>query len=148
MSRRASQMELAAASAAPANVFSRDRQLQSPKVAIPCGLRLNRRMRMDGLKLLGKLPADSVPVAFSDPQHRGVLGKLGYGNEGKARCKSRCELAQMPEELIGEFMWGTDAALIPSGHLFLWMDKFRLCTGFSAWLAGTRLAVVGSRARE
>ena len=28
------------------------------------------------------------------------------------------------------------------GHLFLWMDKFHLCQGFSHWLAGTRLEVV------
>ena len=88
------------------------------------------------------MPADSVPAAFFGPQHRGVLGKFGYGDEGKARGKFRCEFTQMPEELVDEFMRGMDAALIPGGHLFLWMDKFRLCTGFSAWLAGTRLAVV------
>ena len=34
-----------------------------------------------------------------------------------------------------------DTALMPSGRLFLWMDKFHLCAGFSAWLAGARLAI-------
>ena len=77
-------MELAVADAAPANVFSQDRQLQSPKIDIPCGLPPNCRMQMDGLELLGKLPADSVPVAFFDPQYRGVLDKLGYGKKAKA----------------------------------------------------------------
>ena len=32
--------------------------------------------------------------------------------------------------------------LIARGHLFLWVDKFHLMTGFRAWLAGTELDVV------
>ena len=126
----------------PANVFGKDRKVKSPKVEIPRCLRLNTRMKMDGLKFLAKLPHDSIPVAFFDPQYRGVLDKLGYGNEGKDRGKARCELEQMTEEQISVFIQGIAAALIPSGHLFLWMDKFHLCMGFSDWLRGTSLDVV------
>ena len=48
-------------------------------------LELNVRHRMDGLDLMGTLSDASVPAVFFDPQYRGVLDKLAYGNEGKAR---------------------------------------------------------------
>ena len=32
--------------------------------------------------------------------------------------------------------------LTPSGHLFLWIDKFHLCQNFRSWLVGTELEVV------
>lgn len=124
------------------SVFSNGRELKAPRVALPKGLKLNTRMKMDGLRLLSKLPADSVPVAFLDPQYRGVLDKLAYGNEGRSRGRARCALKQMPEETIVRFARGCADALMPSGHLFLWMDKFHLCTGFSGWLDGTPLEVV------
>ncbi len=123
-------------------VFGNNREVQSPKIAIPRGLRLNTRLKMDGLKFLGKLPADSIPVAFFDPQYRGVLDKLGYGNEGKNRGQQRFALEQMDEEKICQFIRRISNVLIPSGHLFLWMDKFHLCTGFSEWLNETHLSVV------
>ena len=125
-----------------ASVFSQERPLEAPALTVPSGLRLNARMKMDGLAFLGKLPAGSVPVAFFDPQYRGVLDKLRYGNEGAKRCRARCALTQMSEAIIGEFIRGIDAALMPGGHAFLWMDKFHLCSGFSDWLADTRLATV------
>jgi len=125
-----------------ANVFSGVRTVQSPRIAVPRGLKLDARMKMDGLKMLGKLPAGSIPVAFFDPQYRGVLDKLSYGNEGKARGKRRCALKQMNAQTIAEFIKRIDAALIPGGHLFLWVDKFHLCNGFREWFGGTGLDVV------
>lgn len=125
-----------------ASVFDGDRGPKAPRVALPKGLKLNARLKMDGLKFLAMLPADSIPVAFLDPQYRGVLDKLAYGNEGRSRGRARCALKQMPEETIGRFVRGCAAALTPSGHLFLWMDKFHLCTGFSGWLDDTPLEVV------
>ena len=132
----------AAPGKAPANVFASNRKVQAPKVTLPKSLKLNARLKMDGLKFLAKLSPDSIPVAFFDPQYRGVLDKLGYGNEGKERGQARCALKQMTEVTIRKFMQGISNALIPSGHLFLWMDKFHLCTGFTGWPAGTRLDVV------
>ena len=126
----------------PANVFDDDYELQAPRITLPKGLKPNVRLKMDGLKFLAKLPPASIPVAFLDPQYRGVLDKLSYGNEGKSRGRARCALTQMPEETIGRFVRGCAAALTPSGHLFLWMDKFHLCTGFTEWLDGTPLEVV------
>ena len=125
-----------------ANVFGSNREIKSPDLPLPKGLKLNARMKMDGLNFLAKLPADSIPVAFFDPQYRGVLDKLGYGNEGKERGQARCALEQMDEDKIRQFMQGISNALMPSGHLFLWMDKFHLCTGFLEWLDGARLEVV------
>lgn len=63
---------------------------------------------------------------------------MSYGNEGQ----KRAELPQMSEKVIAEFIQEINKILIPSGHLFLWMDKFHLCQGFSAWLDGTALDIV------
>lgn len=128
--------------AMPANVSGAASGTGAPAIPLPRGLRLNARLRMEGLEFLARLPREGFPVAFLDPQYRGVLDKLGYGNEGKERGKARSALAQMDEKTIRAFVQGIAKALAPSGHLFLWMDKFHLCTGFSAWLAGTRFAVV------
>ena len=67
---------------------------------------------------------------------------MRYGNEGVSRGKRRSGLPQMSEETIGEFIAGISAALIPSGHLFLWTDKFHLCKGVRTWLGDGGLEVV------
>ena len=123
-------------------VFSNERHLKAPKIKLARGLHFNRRLKMDGLRFLSKLPEDSIPVAFFDPQYRGVLDKLAYGNEGKSRGASRAALAQMNEDVIKQFILGIDKALMPSGHLFLWVDKFHLLTGVKPWWKGTSLAMV------
>ena len=99
-------------------------------------LPLNQRNTYDGLALLAKLEPASVPACFFDPQYRGVLDKMQYGNEGKSRGKRRSELTQMGEPEISEFIQGIARTLIPSGHLFLWIDKYHLCTGVNGWLPG------------
>ena len=123
-------------------VFSTERIVQAPPIDVPSFLKPNTRLKMDGLELLSHLPKESIPVAFLDPQYRGVLDKMNYGNKGKSREKRRCSLMQMPEERIGEFIRGIDSVLIPSGHLFLWMDKFHLCQGFKTWFENTQLDIV------
>jgi len=125
-----------------ATVFSGQRTVHAPPPELPGALRPNTRLKMDGLKFLSRLTADTIPVAFLDPQYRGVLEKLSYGNEGKDRGKRRCALEQMTEAVIGNFVRGIDRALIPSGHLFLWVDKFHLCQGVRPWLDGTSLDIV------
>ena len=125
-----------------ASVFSPQREISAPRIALPPSLNLNKRMKMDGLLFLSRLPQASIPVAFFDPQYRGVLDKLSYGNEGKERGRARASLLQMNDDTIRKFIQGISTALIPSGHLFLWMDKFHLCTGFADWLSGTPLDVV------
>ncbi len=125
-----------------ATVFSDRRTIQAPDIALPKALKPNTRVKMDGLKFLGLLPLESIPVAFFDPQYRGVLDKLSYGNEGQQRGKRRYALMQMSEADITKFIQGIDRALIPSGHLFLWMDKFHLCQGFKNWIDSTDLDVV------
>lgn len=98
----------------------------------------NQRNKGDGLELLGSLETGSVRAAFFDPQYRGVLDKLSLGNEG-ARQKGRAQLTQMPEPVICQFIQELDRVLAPSGHLFLWVDKFHLCQGIDSWIAGTCL---------
>ncbi|MBC6415134.1 MAG: site-specific DNA-methyltransferase [Bdellovibrionales bacterium] len=125
-----------------ANVFSHKRNLKIPNIKIPSGLKLNQRMKMGGLKFLKKLKPNTIPVAFFDPQYRGILDKLNYGNEGKQRGVKRGALKQMTESTIGKFITLIEKALIPSGHLFLWIDKFHLCSGFHEWFKSTQLDIV------
>ena len=135
----------AAQPAPPANgatVFSGERTVEAPAIELPAALEPNVRLAMDGLDFLAMLPEAAFPVAFFDPQYRGVLDKLRYGNEGVQRGRLRCSLEQMPEDTIAQFVRGIDRALMPSGHLFLWMDKFHLCQGFRHWLDGTALDIV------
>ena len=111
-------------------------------LALPDVLQPNRRLKLDGRKFLALLPTASIPVAFLDPQYRGVLDKLAYGNEGQRRGMRRSALEQMDAQTIGDFIGGIDRALVPSGHLFLWVDKFHLCEGVRPWLDGTELETV------
>ena len=87
---------------------------------------LNRKNKMNGLELLDLLDKESIKVVFFDPQYRGVLDKLCYGNEGKSRGKDRSALPQMSQEIIFEFLAKIELVLKPNGYLFLWLDKFHL----------------------
>ena len=87
---------------------------------------LNRKIKMNGLDLLDLLDKESIKVTFFDPQYRGVLDKLSYGNEGKSRGKDRSALPQMSQEIIFEFLAKIEVVLKPNGYLFLWLDKFHL----------------------
>ena len=122
-----------------ANVFSNERHIDAPDIDLPETHLLNERLQMDALTLLGGVPDSSIPAAFLDPQYRGVLDKMKYGNEGKDRGKARVMLPQMTEADIAAIVNEIDRVLIPSGHLFIWMDKFHLCQGFGEWLDGTKL---------
>ena len=118
------------------NVLSRSEEHSRP------ALELNVRHRMDGLDLMGALADGSVPAVFFDPQYRGVLDKLAYGNEGKARGRARASLVQMTEPVILQFLNEIARVLRPSGHLFLWLDKFHLCSGCASWFAQFPLEAV------
>lgn len=104
--------------------------------------KLNAKNRANGLDLLASLEDASVKTAFFDPQYRGMLDKMKYGNEGKARGKARCDLPQMDEQTIHRFIRELNRVLQPQGHLFLWVDKFHLCTGITPWLKYSDLSIV------
>ena len=145
-SRHCSQEDAPLASDKPSGkeggVFSCNHTLASPLISLSADLGLNRRLQMDGRTFLQKLPEGSFPVAFFDPQYRRILDKMRYGNEGRQRGKKQHAVPHMTEQQIGSFIQGIDRALMPSGHLFLWMDKFLLCTGFQSWLSDTSLELV------
>ncbi len=123
------------------SVFSSDRDVVQPEFRLPASLFLNERNKMEGMRLLSALDDSGFPVVFFDPQYRGVLEHLAYGNEGETRGSPRRALQQMKENIPG-FISEISRVLVPSGHLFLWMDKFHLCSGFQGWIAGTSLEVV------
>ena len=124
------------------SVYSNFRDVGSPQLELTDGLEFDSRLEMDGIEFLDLLPDASVPAAFFDPQYRGILDKMSYGNEGKSRCRKRSELVQMPEGLIKEFIHSIARVLTPSGHLFLWTDKYHLCTGLNEWHGETELQTV------
>ena len=44
-------------------------------------LPLNKRNQCDGRELLSALEPGSIPLCIFDPQYRGILDKMQYGNE-------------------------------------------------------------------
>ena len=123
-------------------VFGSERVGATRGVRLKSPLARNKRLRLEGLVLLGLLPDSKIPAAFLDPQYRGVLDKLAYGNEGEKRGQTRAALRQMEEATIMQFIAELSRVLRPSGHLFLWVDKFHLCEGIKPWLVGTELGIV------
>lgn len=57
---------------------------------------LNVAQRRDALDLLCSLPDACTPSVFFDPQHRAVLDRLKFGNEG-AHQRGRADLPPMTE---------------------------------------------------
>ena len=123
-------------------VYSNERTLTISQSTVPDWVVRNRRVAMDGIALMSQLPDACIAAAFFDPQYRGVLDKLGYGNEGVLRGQKRSALPQMSSDTIAEFIRAIDRVLGPSGHLFLWIDKFHLCSGINEWIEDTELETV------
>jgi site-specific DNA-methyltransferase (adenine-specific) len=80
----------------------------------------------DALALLRSLSNSCSPVTIFDPQHREVLDKLAYGNEG-ARQRERCKLPAMSSDYVDACCREAARVLAPSGYLLRWIDTFGLC---------------------
>jgi site-specific DNA-methyltransferase (adenine-specific) len=63
------------------------------------GFQFNVAQAGDALLLLRSLPGGYTPLVFFDPQHRGILDKLKFGDEG-ARQKDRATLPAMTDDYI------------------------------------------------
>lgn len=122
------------------NVFSNSRHIVQPVFKLK-GLKRDTPQKMDGLMLLKKLPDNSIPLVFFDPQYRSVLDKQSYGNEGE-RQKDRSKLPQMENKTIHQFIAEIERILLPSGHLMLWVDKYILCNGVHHLLEKANLSLV------
>ena len=112
----------------------------TPAVADP-RVGVNVRQRMDGLVMLSCLGDEVAACAFFDPQYRGLLDKLDYGNEG-VRQVGRASLTQMDGDLIAAFVRELDRVVVRSGYVFLWVDKYHLCEGVHTWTEGTLFHIV------
>jgi site-specific DNA-methyltransferase (adenine-specific) len=95
---------------------------------------LNVAQRRDALDLLRSLSAGCAPLAFFDPQHRSVLDRLKFGNEG-SRQRGRARLPSMSEGYIDDCCREIARALTPGGYLTRWVDTFCLCEGHHRHLA-------------
>jgi site-specific DNA-methyltransferase (adenine-specific) len=87
---------------------------------------LNTAQQGDALTLLRSLSDGCTPLVFFDPQHRGVLDKLAFGNEG-ARQRERCKLPAMSEGYIDACCREIARVLMPSGYCMRWVDTYGLC---------------------
>ena len=124
------------------SIFSIERKnihLNNP--IVEKNIKKNKPNTMNGIDLLQGLKSNSISAVFFDPQYRGVLDKLNYGNEGKRQIE-RALLTQMSDDIIINFIKEINRTLVESGHLFLWVDKFHLCQGISNWLIDTSLSIV------
>jgi len=116
-------------------------------VRLPDGTALGARDQGCGLRLIAAVPDSAAALCIFDPQYRGVLDKMAYGNEG-GRQKGRGTLVQMDDATIATFIAEIAWTLGPGGHLLLWTDKFHLCQGVAPWLAGASLSVVDLIVRD
>lgn len=123
------------------NIRNKSAELKTPVLKSDIA-KVNDYNLIDGLTLLKNINKSVITAVFFDPQYRGIMEKMKYGNEGDGRQKERAELSQMSEELIQQFVEEIDRVLIASGHLFLWVDKFHLCEGITPWLKNTQLCIV------
>ena len=105
-----------------------DRLVEPLENTIGSDVILDVAQRRDALDLLTALPLECVPLAFFDPQHRGVLDRLKFGNEG-ARQRGRAKLPSMSEEYIDACCREIARVLAPGGYLMRWVDTFGLCEG-------------------
>lgn len=96
-------------------------------------VKINYKNKINGFELLKQVEDNSIKVVFFDPEYRGILDKMAYGNEGVSRGKERCSLDQMDFETIKAFFKEFKRVLVPSGYLFLWVDKFHLVEGVQSW---------------
>jgi site-specific DNA-methyltransferase (adenine-specific) len=101
---------------------------------------VNVAQRGDALALLQSLPNSCTPLVFFDPQHRGVLDKLKFGNEG-ARQKGRAQLPAMTTDYIDAVCREIARILVPSGYCVLWADTFNLCQAHHLRVADVLLVV-------
>lgn len=92
----------------------------------------------DGVVLLRSIKNEALKVCFFDPQYRGVLDKLKYGNEG-ARQIERAKLTQMDNDMITTFCNEIGRVLQKGAYLFLWVDKYHLLSDFRKWIQDTSL---------
>ena len=82
-------------------VYSNERTKTIPQNPLPDGLLTNQRVAMDGLTFMSKLPEECIAAVFFDPQYRGVLDKLSYGNEGVAPPNTSSSSKRLPRRAKG-----------------------------------------------
>ncbi len=98
-------------------------------------VKINFKNKINGFDLLSQVEDNSIKTIFFDPEYRGILDKMKYGNEGVSRGKERSALPQMDFDTIRKFFCEFERVMVPSGYLFLWVDKFHLVEGVQPWFA-------------
>lgn len=92
---------------------------------------LDRPQVGDGMRLLRSIRRGVAHCVVFDPQYRGVLDHLDYGNEG-ARQQGRAELPETGEETIVLMLHEIARVLVPGRYCLMWLDKFSVSEGLYA----------------
>ena len=92
----------------------------------PNPFQMNTMQRGDALALLRSLPDACTPLVFFDPQHRDILDRQKYGNEGRGRQQARIALPAMTSEYIDECCREIARLLPVFGYWMMWADAYRL----------------------
>lgn len=100
-------------------------------LAPPVPLAYDARQRMGAMNMLAMVKDRAAALAVFDPQYRGILDKMKYGNEG-ARQAGRAALPQQGYRAIVAILDELERVLRPGGHVLLWMDKFAAAEGHHA----------------
>jgi site-specific DNA-methyltransferase (adenine-specific) len=117
----------------------RDNLSETPKSSVTCSsatVTPNVVQRGDALTLFGSLPDGCTPLVFFDPEYRGVLDHLQYGNE-RSRQRGRARIPAMTKDYFDACCCETACALKPSGYLLRWTDTFHLCEADHLRIADT-----------
>lgn len=103
---------------------------------------LNKPNKLDGLAFLSGVANGIANLAIFDPQYRGGLDKLSYGNEGE-RQRARSKLPSMGDDLINQYVQELERGVKPSSYVCIWCDKFTLGENiWRNWTKGTGLSLV------
>src|SRR5262249_38803998 len=74
------------------------------------------------------------PLVLFDPQRRGVLDYLQFGNEGVCQ-RGRAGLTAMSKSYIDDACFESVRVLKPSDYLMCWTDTYCLCGGHHLGIA-------------
>lgn len=111
-------------------------KLEKLKVKKSVKRKLNKKLFMEGRKMLGKLDDESIRIGFFDPQYPLINDREVSGS---ARQQKRLSLPWMSYKVINNFIKEYERVLAPSGFLFLWTDARHLLVGIDNWMKGSGL---------
>jgi len=110
--------------------------------------RMNKRLKMNGLKMLKKLGKESIRVAFFDPSIHYQVNPMEITNPMKSMYNHPLNAGNVMYEpindgstmdaqrksILAQFIRAYYRVIVPSGFLFMWIDEMPLFHGIDTFL--------------